>query len=112
MLDENPEVATAITTAVIQACRFIVKNKSETIAVTQKYSPGADLAVLGRAYDELIRIQGFGVNGGMTERNLQVAHDLALQNGQINAAVPLDQWVDFRFQERALAVEPQQVVLG
>jgi NitT/TauT family transport system substrate-binding protein len=103
MLDENPEVATAITTAVIQACRFIVKNKAEAIAVTQKYSPGADLAVLGRAYDELIRIQGFGVNGGMTERNLQVAHDLALQNGQINAAVPLDQWVDFRFQERALA---------
>ena len=103
MLDESPDVATAITTAVIQACRFIVKNKAETIGITRKYSPGADIEVLGRAYDELIRIQGFGVNGGMTERNLKVAHDLALQNGQISQAVPLEQWVDFRFQERALA---------
>ena len=72
----------------IQACRFIVKNKAETIGITRKYSPGADIEVLGRAYDELIRIQGFGVNGGMTERNLKVAHDLALQNGQISQAVP------------------------
>ena len=58
--------------------------------------------MLSRAYDELIRIHGFGVNGGMTEANLKVAHDLALQNRQIDRAVPLDQWVDFRFQQRAL----------
>ena len=63
---------------------------------------GANVAVVERAYDELIRIHGFGVNGDMTEKNLKVAHDLALQNHEIKQAIPLDQWVDFRFQNAAL----------
>ena len=59
--------------------------------------------VLNRAYDELIRIKGFGVNGGMTEANMKAAHDLALQNRQIGGPVSLDRWADFRFQERAVS---------
>jgi NitT/TauT family transport system substrate-binding protein len=102
MLDKNPEAATAITRAIIQACRYIVKNKSGTIEVMLKYVPGMNTAVLERGYDELIRILGFGVNGDMTESNLKIAHDLALQNRQIDRAVPLEQWADFRFQQRAM----------
>ena len=102
MLDKNPESATAITRAVIEACRYIVRNKAGTIEVALKYLPGMNPAVLGRAYDELIRIRGFGVNGGMTQANLKIAHDLALQNRQIDRSIALEQWVDFRFQERAL----------
>jgi NitT/TauT family transport system substrate-binding protein len=102
ILDNIPDVAAAITRAVVQACRYIVRNKAETIEVVLKYTPGMNAAVLSRAYDELIRIRGFGVNGGMTEANLKVAHDLALQNGQIEHAIALDQWVDLRFQQRAL----------
>jgi NitT/TauT family transport system substrate-binding protein len=102
MMERNPQAATAITRAVIQACRYIVQNKAGTIEVVLKYVPGMNPEVLSRAYDELIRIHGFGVNGGMTEANLKVAHDLALQNRQIDRPVPLDQWVDFRFQQRAL----------
>jgi NitT/TauT family transport system substrate-binding protein len=102
MLDKNPEAATAITRAIIQACRYIVKNKSGTIEVMLKYAPGMNASVLERGYDELIRIQGFGVNGNMTEQNLKIAHDLALQNRQIDRAVPLEQWADFRFQQRAM----------
>jgi NitT/TauT family transport system substrate-binding protein len=102
MLDKNPGAATAITRAVIEACRYIVRNKAGTIDVVAKYVPGVNTTMLSRAYDELIRIGGFGVNGGMTETSLKVAHDLALQNGQIDRPIPLDQWVDFRFQQRAL----------
>lgn len=102
MLEKNPEAATAITRAIIQACRYIVQNKAGTIEVVLKYVPGMNTAVLSRAYDELIRIRGFGVNGGMTEAGLKVAHDLAVQNRQIDRSIPLEQWVDFRFQQRAL----------
>jgi NitT/TauT family transport system substrate-binding protein len=102
LLDTNAAAATAITQAVIQACRYIVKNKVGTIEVAKKYTPGMNETVLSRAYDELLRIQAFGVNGGMTPANLQMAHDLALQNRQIAGAVPLDAWADFRFQQRAL----------
>jgi NitT/TauT family transport system substrate-binding protein len=103
MLDKNPQAATAITRAVIQACRYIVTNKSGTLEVVEKYVPGANVKVVDRAYNELIRIHGFGVNGDMTEANLKVAHDLALQNGEIKHAIPLDQWVDFGPQQRAMA---------
>jgi NitT/TauT family transport system substrate-binding protein len=102
MVDRNVEAATAITRAVIQACRYIVTNKAGTIEVTRKYNPGTGADVLGRAHDELVRVAGFGVNGGMTETNLKIAHDLALQNRQIDQAVPLDRWIDLRFQKRAL----------
>ena len=103
MLDKKPGTAFAITRAVIQACRHIVENKTGTVDVALKYAPGMTRTVLDRAYDELIRIKGFGVNGGMTETNMKVAHDLALQNRQIDRPISLDQWADFRFQERAVA---------
>src|SRR5712671_3166032 len=67
-----------------------------------KYVPGMSTEVLDRAYAELIRIRGFGVNGDMTEKNLAVAHDLAFQNRQIDRALPLDQWADFGPQRRAM----------
>jgi ABC-type nitrate/sulfonate/bicarbonate transport system substrate-binding protein len=102
MLDKRPDAATAITTAIIQACRYIVDNKSGTIEVAHKYIPGMNTAVLERAYDELLRIRGFGVNGGMTQANLKIAYDLALQNHQIDHPIPLDKWADFRFQQRSL----------
>ena len=103
MLDKKPEAAFAITRAVIQACRYIVEHKKETIDVVLKYAPGMERTVLERAYDELMRIKGFGVNGGMTRANMTVAHDLALQNGQIQRPISLGHWADFRFQERAVA---------
>jgi NitT/TauT family transport system substrate-binding protein len=102
MLDRNPDAAVAITRAVIQACRYIVQNKTGTVDVMLKYAPGMNRALLERAYDELLRIKGFGVNGDMTEGNMRVAHDLALQNRQIDRPVPLNDWADFRFQERAM----------
>ena len=83
--------------------RVISSKQAGTIEVVLKYAPGTDPDVLGLAYDELIRIGGFGVDGGMTKANLKVAYDLALQNKQIDRPGPLDQWVDFRFQDQALA---------
>ena len=103
LLEKNPAAATAITRAVIQACRYIVRNKSGTVEVMMKYSPSSKPAVVERAYDELLRIRGFGVNGDMTEANMGIAHDLALQNKQINQAIPLARWTDFGPQERAMA---------
>ncbi|MEP7365292.1 MAG: ABC transporter substrate-binding protein [Acidobacteriota bacterium] len=103
MLDRNPDASFAITRAIIQACRYIVEHKKETIDVVLKYAPGMDTVVLERAYDELIRIRGFGVNGGMSRANMTAAHDLALQNLQIQRPVALDHWADFRFQDRAVA---------
>lgn len=102
LIERNPTAAAAVVRAVIQACRYIVANKAGTLDVHGKYALIANRALRERAYDELKRIGGFGVNGGMTGSNLKAAHDLALRNRQISRPVPLVEWADFRFQERAL----------
>jgi ABC-type nitrate/sulfonate/bicarbonate transport system substrate-binding protein len=102
LIDRQPEAALALTRAVIQACRYIVLNKAGTLDVMRQYTPGTNPSIVARAYDELLRLKGFGVDGGMTEANMRIAHDLALQNGQIASPVPLSQWADFRFQDRAV----------
>lgn len=102
MLDQYPDAAVALTRAMIQACRYIVQNKSGTVDVMLKYAPGMNRAVLDRAYDELLRIKGFEFNGDMTEANMRGAHDRALLNHQIDRPVPISDWADFRFRERAL----------
>jgi NitT/TauT family transport system substrate-binding protein len=102
MLERNPAAALAVTRAVIQACRFIVTDRRGTLDVTKKYNPGINERVLDRAYGELMRIKGFGVDGGMTSANMRAAHDLALQNRQIDRPLPLETWADFRFQDRAI----------
>lgn len=102
MIEKNPQAAAAIVRAVIEACRYIVKNRDGTLEVMLKYTPGMNRTILERAYSELIRIRGFGVNGDATESNLKVAHDMALANRQIERAVPLGQWADLRFQQRVI----------
>lgn len=103
LLERNPQAAAAIARAVIQACRYIAANKAGTIESVRKYAPGVSPAILSRAYDELIRIHGYGVNGGMTVSNLKAAHDLALANRQIARPVPLGEWTNMQVQEQALS---------
>lgn len=102
LIEKNPTAAAGIVRAVIQACRSIVKDRDGTLAVMLKYTPGMNRGVLERAYSELVRIRGFGINGDLTESNLRIAHDMALSNKQIDRAVPMAQWADLRFQQRAL----------
>ena len=49
LIEKNPAAATAITRAVIQACRYIVSNRSGTVEVMLKYSPSSKAAVIERA---------------------------------------------------------------
>jgi NitT/TauT family transport system substrate-binding protein len=100
---EHPDVVTALVRAVIEACRFIVTHRERTIAIYAKYSGETDAALAGRAYDALLAMHGFGVNGGMTEAAMQNAVRLAVENGVLPAPPALSDWTDFRFQQEAVA---------
>ena len=52
------------------------------------------------AYDALLAMRGWGVNGGMTRKGQEYVAKLAVENGA--KSIPLEQWTDFRFQEEAL----------
>ncbi len=103
LVEKRPEVVTAIVRAVIEACRFIVANRDRTLDIYEKYTGDKDRALANAAYDALMQIHGFGINGGMTQKGLAAATALAVENGSIAKALPIEAWADFRFQDEALA---------
>jgi ABC-type nitrate/sulfonate/bicarbonate transport system substrate-binding protein len=100
--DKQPEAVTAVTRSIIEACRFMVMNRERTIEIYRKYTGENDPKLANEAYDALVAMRGFGVNGGMTRKGLEAAAQLAVENGAIKQLIPLAAWADFRFQEDVL----------
>lgn len=103
MIEKNPKAVLGITAAIIEACRYIVTHKDDSLAIFHKYSSGTEPKVADAAYDALISMKAYGVNGGMTPENLTTAVTMAVENKLLDAPLPLDQFADFHFQSEALA---------
>jgi hypothetical protein len=58
------------------------------------------MKLAGAAYDALLAMRGWGVNGGMTRKGQEYVAKLAVENGA--RSVSLEAWTDFRFQDEAL----------
>jgi len=99
---KQPDVVAAVTRSIIEACRFMLANRARTIAIYQKYTGETDNKLGNDAYDALVGMRGFGVNGGMTRHGLNAAMKLAVENGAIAKPIPIEAIADFKFQEEAL----------
>src|SRR5712692_8124817 len=102
LADKQPEAVMAVTRSIIEACRFMVTNRERTVEIYRKYTGENDSKLASEAYDALIAIHGFGVNGGMTRKGMEAAAQLAVENGSIKQPIPLSAWADFSFQEDVL----------
>jgi ABC-type nitrate/sulfonate/bicarbonate transport system substrate-binding protein len=80
----------------------MVTNRERTVEIYRKYTGESDAKLANDAYDALLAIKGFGVNGGMTRKGLEAAVQLAVENGSIKQPVALAAWADFRFQDEVL----------
>jgi ABC-type nitrate/sulfonate/bicarbonate transport system substrate-binding protein len=100
--EKQPQAVGAVVRSIIEACRFMASNRARTIEIYQKYSGEKDLKLANEAYDALMAMKGFGVNGGMTRKGLDAAVKLAVENGAIKTVMPLEAFADFRFQDEAL----------
>jgi ABC-type nitrate/sulfonate/bicarbonate transport system substrate-binding protein len=100
LADKNPQVVTAVTRSIIEACRFMATNRARTIELYMKHTGENDVKLVNAAYDALMEIHGFGVNGGMTREGLEAVARLAAENGA--KSIPIESWADSRFQEDAL----------
>ena len=100
LIEKNPEVVTAVTRSIIEACRFMVTHRQRTIELYMKHTGETDAKLVNAGYDALMEIHGFGVNGGMTRTGLEAVAKLAAENGA--KTIPIESWSDFRFQEEAL----------
>src|SRR5262249_41879183 len=95
-----PAAVVALVRSIIEACRFIVTHRERTVELYKKYTGEADAALANAAYDALLALHGYGVNGGMTRAGLENVAKLAIENGA--KAVPIEAWADLRFQEEAV----------
>jgi ABC-type nitrate/sulfonate/bicarbonate transport system substrate-binding protein len=100
LAEKQPEVAVAITRSIIEACRFMAANRERTLEIYRKYTGETDMKLAGAAYDALLAMRGWGVNGGMTRKGQEYVAKLAVENGA--KSIPLEAWTDFRFQDEAL----------
>ena len=100
LVAKRPDVVTAVTRSIIEACRFMVANRERTVDIYMKASGETDRNLINAGYDALLSIHGFGVNGGMTRRGLEIVTKYAVDNGA--KSIPIESWSDFRFQEEAL----------
>src|SRR6476620_3321931 len=100
LAEKQPQVAVAITRSIIEACRFMAANRDRTLEIYRKYTGETDMKLAGAAYDALLAMRGWGVNGGMTRKGQEYVAKLAVDNGA--KSIPLEAWTDFRFQDEAL----------
>jgi NitT/TauT family transport system substrate-binding protein len=102
LAEKQPEAIAAVTRSIIEACRFMATNKQRTIEIYQKYSGEKDMKLASEAYDALVAMHGWGVNGGMTRKGLDAAIKLAVENGAIKTPLPVEAMADFTFQETVM----------
>jgi NitT/TauT family transport system substrate-binding protein len=100
-IDNKPEKVTRMVQSIIEACRFLVTHRDESIEIFMKYT-GAERAVAEYTYDKLVALKPWGVNGGMTEETLKAAMQTSLENKALDAPIPNANFADFRFQTEAL----------
>jgi NitT/TauT family transport system substrate-binding protein len=99
LTEKQPDAIMAVTRSIIEACRFMATNKQRTIEIYQKYSGEKDMKVASEAYDALLEMHGWGINGGMTRKGLEAAVKLAVENGATKQVLPIESMADFSFQE-------------
>jgi ABC-type nitrate/sulfonate/bicarbonate transport system substrate-binding protein len=100
-IDARPEKVIRIIQSIIESCRYMTTHKDESVDVFMRYA-AVGRAEAEEAYDRLLKLKAWGVNGGMTPRRLQAALDLSLKNKAIEQDMPFDRWANFRFQEEAV----------
>ena len=100
-IDNRPEKVTRIVQSIIEACRFLVDHRDESIDIFIKYT-GLDRPIAEYTYDKLIAMKPWGVNGGMTGQTLNAAVQTSVENKALDAPIPITDFADFRFQADAV----------
>jgi NitT/TauT family transport system substrate-binding protein len=103
-IQANPDLIQQITNAMIDAARWSMENRTEAleVAARQNGSDG-DPVLLAEAYDAMVRIRGWGVNGGLTADNMTATMQEELEMHTIDQPMPWEDWATLDYVNRYLA---------
>lgn len=99
-IKEKPEILLGITKALIKACRYAVENKKEFVDIAFKYLEEMEREEISLLYDQLLKQEIYGVNGGITEQSIRNGVDMLVEIGTIEYPIPPSKIANFQFIEK------------
>lgn len=101
---DNPALIQQVTDAMIDAARWIMENRDAAINVAlQQNGSAGDPELMGKAYDTMARIHGWGVNGGLTADNMTATMQEELEMKTIEQPMPWEDWATLDYVNHYLA---------
>lgn len=106
-LKNNADVAQAFNQALLEAFRWFDNsaNKQAFVNETAAAVKGTDLGVTAQMYDVYIQNNMYPANGIMTLDALTSNQQAYVDSGGLPKALPVSQWADVSFAQKALAAE-------
>jgi NitT/TauT family transport system substrate-binding protein len=96
-IQEKPEIITGITRALIKASRYATTNKQGFIEVALKHIEGIDREEISFVYDFLMKLNIYGINGGITKESIENGIKTLLTTGELKEGIPVTKVADFEF---------------
>ena len=101
---EHPALIQHITNVVIDAARWAMQNREAALQFAkQETGSEADLALLGAAYDSMVRNRGWGVDGGLSADNMAATAQEEYEMQTIERPMPWEEWATLDYVTRYLS---------
>lgn len=100
-LDQNPDLVTRYTKSLIQAARFMVRNKAIMLKLGEEVI-GGDPKIIEAAYEEYRKSGIWAVDGGLSKDGFDFTIKLGVDTGELKTPIAFDQVVDSRFVDAVL----------
>ena len=100
---EHPALIQHVTNVVVDAARWAMRNREAALQFAkQETGSEADLAMLGTAYDAMVRNHGWGVDGGLAADNMTATAQEEFEMQTIERPMPWEEWGTLDFVTRYL----------
>lgn len=101
-LEENPDIARDIVRAQLDANRWFRENREEWIELALEWAPGSTREAVAKLYDDLLAIDMFPLDGGMSVEGAEQTVQLLLEAELIDQPIPVEGFLTTKYLDEVL----------